>query len=144
MLKRNITYKDFNGNECVETFYFNLSEPELVEMEVSEKEGLSATLRNVIAAEDKATIVAAFKRIILAAFGVKSDDGKRFIKSDELRQEFEQHAAYAVLFMELASSDTAASDFLTGVLPENFSASIMNEVKNGNPPQQLPPPPPTV
>src|SRR6185295_5354137 len=107
MLTREISYTDFNGEKVTEKFYFNISKPELVEMEVEYKEGLGQKIQNIIDAKDYRQLIKMFKEIILTAYGQKSEDGRRFIKNDTLREEFVQMAAYHVLFMELASDADA-------------------------------------
>ena len=129
MLKRNVTYEDFNGNTVTDTFYFNLSKAELVELEFNYKEGFAATIESIVKAEDNKTLINIFKDLILKAYGQKSDDGKRFIKSDELREEFSQTAAYSELFMELAVDDKAASDFIAGIVPKDMGQAISEETK---------------
>lgn len=124
MLKREITYDDYNGNTVTESFYFNLSKPELIEMEVEYKDGLAALIQSVINAKDNKTLISLMKDLILRCYGQKSADGKRFIKSAELRVEFSQSAAYEVLFMDLATNDKAASIFITGVLPKDMTTDV--------------------
>lgn len=121
MLKRQITYTDFNDEEVTETFYFNISKPELIELEVEYSGGFTAMINRIIETTDPGRLVAEFKRLILLAYGVKSDDGKRFIKSDELRAEFESHAAYQTLFTEMATVEGAAEKFFKGVLPADLT-----------------------
>lgn len=128
MLKRTIKYTDFNDQEQEGIFYFNLSKSELVELEVSEKGGLGQFIQNVVQAEDYKELVAQFKRLILLAYGEKSTDGTRFIKSDELREQFSQTAAFDVLFVELATDDNAAADFVEGLVPKDMRIQIQNEV----------------
>ena len=124
MLKRDITYEDFNGNQVTETFYFNLTKSEIVELEADYDGGLQAAISRIVAAEDTKALIKEFKRIILTAYGQKSEDGKRFIKSDDLRDEFAQTAAYDALFMELATSDSLAADFMTGIIPRDMARAI--------------------
>lgn len=140
MLKRNITYEDFDGNSVTETFYFNISKPELVELEVEKKGGFSDWIQAIIKAEDNKTVVEQFKRIVLLAYGVKSEDGKRFIKNDQLREEFSQTNAYNELFMELATQEDAAVRFLTGVLPKDMA----EEIQKSSDPKALATTPPAV
>lgn len=116
MLKKTITYEDYNGVERKEDFYFNLTEAEVMEMELSTKGGLTEMINRIVAAQDAPAIVKIFKDLILKAYGVKSPDGKRFIKSQELRDEFESTRAYSILFMELATDEKAASDFVNGLV----------------------------
>lgn len=118
MRKETITYVDYDGNERTEDFYFNLTQAEVVEMEYSETGGLKKTLENIVATQDQTRIVSMFKRIVLAAYGEKSMDGRRFIKSDELRTGFSQTEAYSQLFMKLATDSDYASKFINGIMPK--------------------------
>lgn len=126
MLKKTITYTDFNGNKVTEDYYFHLSQAEMVELEMSHKDGLSTAMQKLIDAEDGMSIVNEFKKIILAAYGVKSEDGKRFIKNQELRDDFASSEAYSVLFMELITDSTgqASADFVNGIIPTGLSETV--------------------
>lgn len=117
MLKKVITYTDYNGEERTEDFYFNLSRAEVTEMELSTEGGLGATIERITKAKDVPAIIAIFKDLILKAYGQKSPDGKRFIKSKQLSEEFSQTEAYSNLFMELATNSTAASEFINNIMP---------------------------
>jgi hypothetical protein len=117
MLKKTVKYTDYNGAEQEEEFYFNLSKSELVELQVSEQGGFEEFLKKIIAEQDNKQLVARFKEIILLSYGKRSDDGKRFIKSAELREEFSQTAAFDELFLELAGDAGAATQFITGIMP---------------------------
>lgn len=121
MLKKTITYEDFNGEEVSEDFFFHLSKAELVELEVSHKDGLAAALERIIAAEDGKAIIAEFKNIILGSYGKRSDDGRRFVKNQTLRDEFESSEAYSTLFMELVTNTDAAIEFVNGVIPKGMA-----------------------
>ena len=117
MLKKTITYTDYNGVERKEDFYFNLTKAEIMELEMSISGGLTEMINRIVAAQDAPAIVKIFKELVLKAYGVKSPDGKRFIKSDELATEFAQTEAYSQLFMELATDADAASAFVNGIVP---------------------------
>lgn len=117
MLKKTITYEDFNGETVSEDFFFHLSKAELVELELSHQGGLSAALQRIVDAEDGKGIVQEFKNIILSAYGKRSDDGKRFIKNQQIREEFESTEAYSSLFIELVTDTDAAVEFINGVIP---------------------------
>ena len=121
MLKKTITYDDFNGETKTEDFFFHLSKAELVELELSHEGGLSASLQRIIDAEDGKGIVQEFKNIILSAYGKKSDDGRRFIKNQQIREEFESTEAYSALFMELVTDTDAAIEFINGVIPAGMA-----------------------
>lgn len=116
MLKKTITYTDYNGISRTEDFYFNLSEAEIMEMEMTTEGGMVEMLQRIIAAKDTPTLVNIFKSLILKAYGEKSPDGKRFIKSDEISTAFSQTEAYSQLFMELATDDKSASAFVNGII----------------------------
>lgn len=120
MLKREIKYEDFDGNETSEIVYFNISKPELIELEVMYEQGFGRMLEQIIETKDNKELVSRFKDLVLMAYGQKSEDGKRFIKSDKLREEFSQTAAYQELFMELATDENAAVIFLKGILPKDI------------------------
>lgn len=146
MLKRDITYTDFDENEVTETFYFNLSRPEIIELEVEYEGGLESFIKRVIDAKDHKSLVAEFKRIILLAVGQRSEDGKRFIKSPEISEHFSQTPAYDVLFMELATDDVRAAEFMNGIVPREVSrAAAASHRPIGTPhmgTQPMTPPPP--
>lgn len=117
MLIKKITYPDYNGVTRTEEFYFNLTQAEVIEMEYTTTGGLSVMIDRLVSAIDLPEIIKIFKELILKAYGEKSPDGKRFIKSSELSTAFSQTEAYSVLFMELATSANAASEFINGILP---------------------------
>lgn len=121
MLKKTITYVDFNGDEVSEDFYFHLSKAELVELELSYKGGLQEAIKRIIDAEDGKAIIAEFKNIILSSYGQRSDDGRRFIKNQALRDEFESTEAYSTLFMELVTDADKAAEFVRGVIPKDLA-----------------------
>lgn len=117
MLKKTITYTDYNGTERTEDFYFNLSKAEITEMEMSIDGGMVEMINKIVAAKSAPEIIAVFKKLILQAYGEKSPDGKRFIKSEELSTAFSQTEAYSNLFMELSTNDVEAANFVNGIMP---------------------------
>lgn len=120
MLKKTITYKNFDNETVTDDFYFNLTKAELVELEVSEKEGIAETLQAIVNAEDRAMIIEYFKKIILLAYGERSSDGRKFIKSPDIANAFSHTEAYSELFMELSSDANAATVFVKGIMPANL------------------------
>ena len=117
MLKKTITYTDYNEITHTETYFFNLSKAECMEMEMSTSGGLTEMINKIIETRDVPAIIKIFKDLILKAYGVKSPDGKRFIKSEELSTAFSQTEAYSVLFMELATNAEEAAAFVNGIMP---------------------------
>ena len=120
MLKKTINYVDYNGVERTEDFYFNLTKAEVTEMELSVDGGLSQMIEQLVNAKDNKQIIALFKEIILKAYGEKSADGRRFIKSKEISEAFSQTEAYSELFVELALNEDEAAKFIKGILPANL------------------------
>lgn len=124
MLKKTITYTDYNGTERTEDFYFNLTKAEIMEMEMGTVGGLAEMIQRIVAAQDAPAIIKVFKDLILKAYGEKSVDGKRFIKSNELSAAFSQTEAYSTLFMELATNSDEAAKFVNGIVPADVSKSL--------------------
>lgn len=126
MLKKTISYTDFNGEQRKEDFYFNLTKAELMELELSKSGGLTGYIEKITNAQSGPEILSLFKELILLAYGEKDPEGKRFIKSDAIREAFSQTEAYSELFMELVSDDTAAANFINGIVPADISAEAAN------------------
>ena len=120
MLKKRITYTDYNGTKREEDFYFNLSKAEIMEMEMSTTGGLTEMINRIIETQDAPSIIKVFKEIIMKSYGEKSPDGKRLIKSKELSEAFSQTEAYSELCMELATNSDAASKFVNGIIPADM------------------------
>jgi hypothetical protein len=125
VLKKTITYTDFNGDEVSEDFFFHLSKAELIELEMSYEGGMSDWFQKIIAAEDGKTIMEFVKKIILTSYGQKSADGRRFVKTQELRDEFASTEAYSVFFVELVTDAEKTAEFANGVLPQGLVEEAM-------------------
>lgn len=117
MLKKTIKYVDYKGNEREEDFYFNITKSELVEMELAQKGGMSEYLEKITKAQTKDELVLWFKKIILKAYGEKSEDGRRFMKSDEIAKAFSETEAFNQLYMELITDEGKAADFVNAIVP---------------------------
>lgn len=117
MIKKTVTYTDFNGVERTEDFFFHLSQAEVAEMQLSVNGGYAEMLQKIIGAKDTPSLIKIFKELLLKAYGEVSDDGRRFIKSEELSEAFSQTEAYSQIFMELAANDVAAAEFCKGIMP---------------------------
>ena len=128
MLKKTITFKDLDDNDVTEDFYFNLSKAELTELELTYPGGFTAHLERVIESEDGAQIISTFKDVILRTVGKRSEDGRRFIKSDEIRDDFVQTDAYSEMFMELCTSAEAAATFIKGIVPNDLLEEINKQM----------------
>ena len=132
MYKKTITYTDYEGETRTEDFYFNLTKAELIELQSSEAGGLEKMLNRVVAERNQGKIIAVFKKIILAAYGEKSADGKRFVKKDKdgtpLSQYFEETEAYAELFTKLLTKEEAATEFVNSIVPADIAKQIPQNV----------------
>jgi len=123
MLKKVIKYTDYNGVEREEPFYFNLSKAELIELEMSYDGGLTEFITRVVQTQDQKELIKLFKNFILKAYGIKSDDGKRFIKSEKISEEFASTEAYSELFMELMSSTENMTNFVNALAPQGVTVN---------------------
>ena len=127
MLKKTIEFTDYNGVDRKEDHYFNLTKAELMEMELGTSGGFTNMVQQVIDNKDGPTIMRVFKDLILKSYGVKSPDGRRFIKSEEISKEFEQTEAYSNFFMELVTDSEASAAFVKGIIPGDIDTS---EIEN--------------
>lgn len=118
MLKKTVTYVDFDGNERTEDFFFNLTEQEIAEMELSTEGGLGNFINKAVAAKSQVELIELFKKLILAAYGVKSADGRRFVKNDAVREDFMSTQAFSDIYMELVQDADKASAFFNGIVPK--------------------------
>lgn len=124
MIKKTVTYTDYNGVERKEDFYFNLTKAEVMKLQLGTVGGLSAMLRKIIDTNDVPTLMNIFEDMVLKAYGVKSDDGRRFIKNDEVRAAFAETEAYSQIYMELAFDAKAAAEFVNGIIPADVAKAI--------------------
>lgn len=129
MLRKTIKFTDFNGVEKEKVYCFNLTDAELTQLNFSVKGGLEKKLEDIIASRDMNEILSIFKEIILLSYGIPSEDGERFIKTDQLREEFSQTAAYSDLYMELLDDDKAA-EFINSIVPKDKRMSKEEIDKN--------------
>lgn len=132
MFTKTITYENYNGEKRTKNFYFNLTRTELAKMELTEKAGMEATIKQMVNEDDRAKIIELFEKIVLGAYGEKSSDGEEFLKSPEITAKFVAHPAYDVLFMELISSDKAMSDFISAIIPQDLASQVKDNKKDLN------------
>ena len=120
MLKKTISYTDYDGNQRTEDFYFNLSKAEITEMELSMEGGMRAYIKRIIAAKSQLELVKLFKDVVLKSYGKKSADGRLFMKNDTIRAEFEAHPVYSMIYMDLVTDEAKASAFVNGIMPADM------------------------
>ena len=133
MLKQLIEYTDFNGVARKENFYFNLTETELLQMELGVTGGMRELLKTIIEKQDIPKLMSAFKEIILKAQGEKSPDGRVFNKSPELSKAFEHTNAYSTLYMSLIKDANTAAKFINDIMPENMrNEQVLTPVASGS------------
>ena len=124
MIKETITYTDFDGKERTEEIYFNLTKTELTKMQVSEADGLDVVLTKMIEDDNQQALLEFLDKFIVKAYGIKSDDGRKFIKNNELTEGFIQSAAYDELFMNLVTNPDKLTAFVKGILPSDTVSMI--------------------
>lgn len=118
MYKITETYTDYDDNQRTEDFYFNYSEAELTDLQFSVSGGLAGMIDKIIKTNDMPKLVELFRELIQKAYGVKSNDGRRFMKSPELTKEFTETVAYSQIYMRLATDSKAAQEFINNVVPK--------------------------
>lgn len=128
MFKFTCKYTDFNGIEREEDCYFNLSNSELIDAQLS-RNGYAEMLQRISKAVDAPAIMREFKNLILSSYGVKSDDGRKFMKSEELKNEFYCSASYDVLFQKMINDENFAAEFVKHVLPPTENKQLLNDHK---------------
>lgn len=114
------TYTDYDGNQRTEDFRFHFNQAELMDMEMSTEGGFSARVNRIINANSQTELFQIMKTFVLDAFGVKSEDGRRFMKDEEIRRSFQECPAYSKIFMRLATNSDEAAKFINGVTPEDM------------------------
>ena len=132
MIKETRKYVDFDGVEREEDFYFNFTKAELLQMELSVKGGFHAYIEQIVKAKNETELIRLFKELLEKSYGVKSPDGRRFIKNAEVLEDFKQTEAYSDLFMELATDADKASKFVNGIFPAALQAEVEKERKRQN------------
>ena len=120
MIKWTITFHDYNDNPITEDFYFGMNKAELTKMQFDANGAYVNYLERISNERDLKRLGEEFRKYILMSYGRKSDDGRFFRKSQEMRDDFEQSDAYSELFMELISDSEKASKFFTGILPKDL------------------------
>ena len=120
MLKETIEYVDYNGTKRIEDFYFNLSETEIVEMASTTDGDLAEELKKMVQSNDGGRIMHTFKDLVSRAYGEKSSDGRRFVKSAEISKAFFETEAYNKLFMRLVTDPEYAASFISGIIPQDL------------------------
>lgn len=132
MLKKEITYTDYDGLERTETFYFNISKAEYTELELTTPGGLEEMLRTISGKKDIPAMIDFFKRLINLSYGVKSADGRKMVKNQDVLNDFLQSEAYSELFTELLTDATAAVTFIANIMPidkETANEATANALK---------------
>lgn len=129
MVKKTITYTGYDDVERTEDFYFNFTKSELIEMELGTTGGMTQFINKVTSTIDTPSLIKLFKELILKAYGEKSEDGRRFIKSKELSEAFSQNPAYDQLFMMFSTDADAAAKFIDSLIPQDLA----NEVQKSKP-----------
>lgn len=129
MLKKTVTYTDYNGVERTEAFYFHYNEAEILDMEMSTEGGFAERIQKIIDAKDQKSLMQVIKKFVIDAYGVKSEDGKRFIKNDEVKTAFLESPAYSKIWMELVVDDEVAADFINNVIPSDMKGTLEGLIK---------------
>lgn len=129
MYVKKIKYTDYDGNEREEKYYFHLNKAELMKMQFSVKGGFEAHLKRLLETKSEPEVMKIFEDFVDKTYGVKSVDGKTFIKNEQVLNEFKQSEAYSEFFMELISDKKAQLDFIKGIMPDAMLADVRRELE---------------
>lgn len=129
MFKETLTYENYNGEKVTEDLYFNLSKAELLEMNFNAKGGLENYLNSIINARDVATLASIFKELLLKSYGVKDPTGRKFIKTKEVREDFEYSIPFEILYTRYSTDSKAAANFVNGIMPADLRKAVEDEEK---------------
>lgn len=132
MIKKTITYTDYNGQSQTEDFYFNLSKIELTRLDLSKDGGYESMINKIISEGNVSKIFEMLEEIVTLSYGEKSEDGKQFVKNDTIRQNFVNSAAYQELVFELISDENAAAKFVTGIVPQDLQGQMPTGPEKGS------------
>lgn len=132
MIKKRMTYEDFNGESRTEDFWFHMSEVDLLEMDTKYPGGMQGFIQKMIDTKDSAEMFKLARDIIEMSYGEKSLDGRTFAKSPELTRNFTQTQAYVDLFMEIGSDADKAAEFVKGIMPAKVVAAALAHAGEGN------------
>ena len=131
MIKLTYTYTDYDGNERTEDYYFHYNDAEIVKIELGVEGGFTEKIKRLIAARDIPEIIKVFDEVIDTSYGVKSPDGREFIKSPELTAKFKRTEGYSKLFMDFVTKEGFAADFFNNLIPHEIAGVTSEENSNG-------------
>jgi hypothetical protein len=129
MFIKKINYTDYNDVERSEDFYFNFSKAELLDLQMKTPGGLKYQLETLVQKQDTPSMVEFWRSMILGAYGEKSPDGKRFIKSPALSEAFSQTEAFSNYYTELSVNAEAASEFINALFPDKVLNELVEDLK---------------
>lgn len=130
MLKKTIKYTNYDGVEKEKDFFFNLKKSELVDLQYDTPKGFISYIEEIVNSGNNSELWKVFRSIVLMAYGEKSDDGERFMKSDEISKAFEETEAFSVLITEFIENDGEAAAFINGIMPKDLTEKANEEVNN--------------
>lgn len=129
MFKETLTYENYNGEKVTEDLYFNFTKAELLEMNFNAKGGLENYLNSIINARDVATLAGLFKELLLKSYGVKDPTGRKFVKTKEVREDFEYSIPFEILYTRYSTDSKAAANFVNGIMPADLRKAVEEEEK---------------
>lgn len=124
MWKFTAEYEDWNGNPKKRELLFNLTMAEMMSLQNSVKGGIETYYQRILDEQDNVALYQRFEELVKLAYGVKSDDGERFIKNDEVYNNFKESAAYDVFMQYLLTTEDGASKFISGIMPAKVKAKL--------------------
>lgn len=145
MIKKTITYTDFNDDAVTEDFYFHIKKSTLVEnLDLKDtlqklQDQLTAENRTAenLTEEEVMALLGLVKRLMQLAYGIRSEDGKQHRQSEEIWNDFKDSAAYDAILFQMFQEKGEALAFLSGIMPKDLMEEAEAEMRK-QPQDRLP------
>lgn len=115
MLKHQVSYKDFDNKTVKETLWFNLTTRDSAKLTIKYGD-LAAYVKKIEKEKDAASMMVLIEDLVLTAYGERSEDGRHFVRNDEIRERFSYSLAFEALLDDLYSDEKKMSKFFDALL----------------------------
>jgi hypothetical protein len=126
MLKKSITFENFDGVTVTKDYYFNITKAEIALRELESDGTWSETLEAIKNSDKGSVVLPEFRKIIQWMYGEK--DGDSFVKTDAAWERFNNSEPWSVLIMELLTNAGYAADFITAAMPADMQGQVKEAV----------------
>lgn len=131
MIRKTLTYKDYEGVEHTKDFYFSLNQTEFALMNNKMPGGFEAYLKRIQEDHNEEKLLEMLVWFIEEGYGIRMGDDD-FIKEDEvgrkLGKRFRCTEACDNLITELLEKENNIGTFLIGMLPESLKPQARKNI----------------